>query len=155
MNEFNAELEIIGINPFVYVPERILNNLFVQAGKSKSPIPICGTVNGTPYQQTLVKYKGDWRLYVNLTMLADSPSRIGETIAVTVAYDPRSREIEPHPKLVAALNENAEAQSVFDTLSPSWQKEIVRYIANLKTEQSVERNVNRASRIVICRRNQE
>ncbi len=144
MNEFKAELEIIGINPFVYVPKEILSELFTQAAKSKSPIPICGTVNGTPYRQTLVKYKGDWRLYVNLTMLADSPSRIGETITVTVAYDPRSREIEPHPKLVAALNENTAAQSVFDTLSPSLQKEIVRYIANLKTEQSVERNVKRA-----------
>ena len=144
MNEFNAELAIIGINPFVYVPQEILSDLFEKAGKSKGPIPIRGTVNGRPYQQTLVKYKGDWRLYVNLTMLDESPRRIGETINVTVEFDPRSREVDPHPKLVIALKENGEAQRVFDSLTPSLQQQIIRYIARLKTEESIERNVKRA-----------
>lgn len=144
MDTFKAELEIIGINPFVYVPDEILHRLFVQAGKSKGPIPIHGAINGKPYQQTLVKFKGAWRLYVNLTMLDDSPKRIGETITVTVAYDPRPRTIAPHPKLVKALAENEAAKAVFDGLSPSLRKEIIRYIANLKTEASVDRNVTRA-----------
>ena len=60
MNEFIAEIEIIGINPFVSVPENILTELFKNAGKVKGPIPIRGFLNGKPYQQTLVKYKGKW-----------------------------------------------------------------------------------------------
>ncbi|MCB0523292.1 MAG: YdeI/OmpD-associated family protein [Saprospiraceae bacterium] len=35
-------------------------------------------------------------------------------------------------------------QEIFDALPASRRKEIVRYIANLKTEESVERNVSRA-----------
>lgn len=46
--------------------------------------------------------------------------------------------------LVAALEANDEARAVFDGLPPSRQKEIVRYIASLKNDESVERNVARA-----------
>ena len=49
-----------------------------------------------------------------------------------------------HPKLEAALNKNKKAKQSFQQLSPSRQKEIIRYINFLKTEESVERNIKRA-----------
>jgi hypothetical protein len=42
---FQAELEIIGINPFVAVPPDILQKIFQDSGREKSPIPICGQIN--------------------------------------------------------------------------------------------------------------
>jgi hypothetical protein len=45
-NNFTATLEIIGINPFVFVPEEILETIFENSGRNKSPIPVKGTVNG-------------------------------------------------------------------------------------------------------------
>ena len=141
---FKAVIEIIGINPYVLVPNDILDKIFTQAGKSKGHIPIRGTVNGVPYKQTLLRYSGLWRLYINTTMLKDSPKRIGETIELTIEYDPSDRTIPVHPKLVAALEQNKEAKAVFDGLSPSLKKEIIRYISFLKTEQSVDKNVMRA-----------
>ncbi|MFC5268978.1 YdeI/OmpD-associated family protein [Adhaeribacter terreus] len=144
MFQFKAAIEIIGINPFVFVPEPILNGIFQQANKDKGPIPIKGTVNGKVYKQTLVKYRDAWRLYINTTMLANSPKRIGEIIELTIAFDPEERSLTPHPKLVQAFAENAKAKAVFDTLRPSLQLEIVRYIANLKTEESIEKNVIKA-----------
>ena len=144
MHHFKAELEIIVGNPFVFVPPITLNAVFQQANQNKGPIPVRGTINGKPYQQTLVKYSGEWRLYINLRMLKNSPKRIGEIIAVEIEFDPSDRTIEPHPKLIQALANNEEAKQVFDGLTPSKQKEIVRYISNLKTEKSVEKNVRRA-----------
>jgi hypothetical protein len=144
MHKFRATIEIIGINPFVFVPDNILKKIFLQAGKEKGYIPIKGTINNKAYQQTLVKYKGAWRLYINTTMLENSPKRIGEKISISIAFDPLIRTIAPHPKLVKALKENKDAKSVFDTLPPSRQKEIVRYIAMLKTEESIDRNIKRA-----------
>jgi hypothetical protein len=47
---------MIGINPFVYVPEHILAKIFVEAGKDKGHIPICGMINKNEYVQTLLKY---------------------------------------------------------------------------------------------------
>ncbi len=144
MKKFRAELEIIGINPFVFVPEEILAEIFLHAGKSKGPVPVCGIINGEEYIQTLVKYSGSWRLYINTTILPDSPRRIGEVIDVAIAFDPRDRTLPPHPELVKALEDNEEAKKVFDGLSPSFQKEIVRYISYLKSEKSIADNVERA-----------
>lgn len=141
---FSAIIHIIGINPFVYVPEPILQAIFEQAGKSKSAIPICGTVNGEPYKQTLVRYSGDWRLYINTTMLKNSPERIGEEILLTVAFDPKPRVIVMHPLLKKALSENSTANNIFEQLTPSLRMEIVRYISFLKTEKSIENNVAKA-----------
>lgn len=141
---FEARLEIIGINPFVSVPEDILSEIFKQAGKEKGHIPVCGTVNGRPYTQTLVRYSGAWRFYVNTMMLDDSPGRIGETISVEIAFDPRDRTIVPHPGLLRALEAHPEAAAVFESLPPSRRKEIVRYIANLRSEESRTKNIAKA-----------
>lgn len=144
MSEFAAKLEIIGINPYVSVPEKILTAIQAQAGKDKGPIPIKGTINGKTFRQTLVKYSGAWRLYVNTEMLKDSPKRIGETVTLKIAFDPAERSTHPHPKLAEALAQNKQAKERFDALPPYLQKEIVRYISFLKTDASVERNVAKA-----------
>lgn len=149
MLRFQAPLAIIDGNPFVFVPIPILQEVFRQAQQQKGPIPIRGTINEKPYQQTLVRYKGDWRLYINLKMLKHSPRRIGEMIEVEIEFDPSDRSIEPHPKFAQALAKNKEAKKVFEGLSPSRQKEIVRYISHLKTEESVARNVSRAIRFLL------
>lgn len=141
---FSAVIGIIGINPFVFVPETILTDLFSEFGKDKGPIPVKGTINGKAYQQTLVRYAGDWRLYINTKMLPKSPERIGEKVEVNIEVDFSDRTIHPHPKLSEALKENKQANAVFENLAPSLQNEIVRYIANLKTEASIERNVDKA-----------
>jgi len=144
MYSFKAKLKIIGINPFVTVPASLLKKLFNDAGKSKGAIPIHGTVNSQPYRQTLVRYSQAWRLYVNSTMLKKSPQRIGESLSVTVAFDTADRSVQVPASLAKALKANKAAKKVFENLPTSRQKEIARYIANLKTKASVERNVAKA-----------
>ena len=144
MHRFRTELQIIDGNPYVELPRSILEQLFVESGRDKSPIPVHGSINGKPYQQSLVKFRGSWRLYVNMEMLEDSPRRVGESIEVEVAFDPSDRTIKVHPKFEAALADNADARAAFEMLSPSRQKEILRYISSLKRDDSVDRNVDRA-----------
>jgi hypothetical protein len=144
MHKCKATINIIGINPFVFVPLEILEAIFQQADKEKGPIPICGKINNKPYTQTLVKYKSEWRLYINTTMLKNSPQMIGETIELTLKFDPSDRTVKPHPKLLNALKENPEAEKVFQELTPSLKKEIIRYISFLKTEKSIDKNIDRA-----------
>jgi hypothetical protein len=144
MKSLKAQIEIIGINPYVFLPDDVLEEIFKQAGKDKGPIPIKGIINGKPYIQTLVKYSGAWRLYINTTMLKNSPKRIGEVIDITVEFDSVKRIITQHPKLIKAFEENKDAKAVFDTLPPSRQTEIIRYISNLKSEESIDKNVCKA-----------
>lgn len=143
MHKFKASLDIIGINPFVFVPEQILKDIFTHAGKDKGYIPVSVVINDNKHHQTLVKFRGYWRLYINTKMLPNSPKRIGEIIEIAIEYDPTDRTIKPHPELLQALNQNMEAKQVFEGIPASRQKEIIRYIASLKTAESVTKNVQR------------
>lgn len=145
-NIFTAELEIIGINPFVFIPEDILNTIFETSGRNKSPIPVKGTVNGKEFKQNLMKYLGEWRLYINLTMLPNSPKRIGETIEVSVEYDDSDRSISIHPDLDRAIKEDPVVLKNFEALIPSRKHELIRYIHHLKTEESIRRNIDKIIR---------
>lgn len=144
MPQFKATIELIGINPFVFVPEKILAAVLHDAGKEKGPIPIKGVINKNLYRQTLVRYAGHWRLYINTMMLKDSPKRIGETITISIEFDPEDRTLKMHPELEIALAKNKTAKENFKKLPDSRQQEIIRYISNLKTVESVERNITRA-----------
>jgi hypothetical protein len=145
-NNFTATLEIIGINPFVFIPEEILNQIFERSGKNKSPIPVKGTVNGKEFKQNLMKYLGEWRLYINLTMLKNSPKRVGEIIEVFVEFDDSDRSISMHPQLERAIKESSVASANFENLIPSRKLELIRYINNLKTEESIKRNIEKIIR---------
>ncbi|HUB62727.1 MAG TPA: YdeI/OmpD-associated family protein [Puia sp.] len=144
MKKFTAIIEIIGANPFVFLPDRVLSAVLRQAGKDRGPIRVRGTVNGDPYRQTLLKYKGEWRLYINGFMLKNSPRRVGEKIVVEIEFDPEDRAVPMPPKLEQALRADKSAAAAFRELTPSRRFEIIRYIAALKTEQSVDKNVERA-----------
>ncbi len=149
MPKFKAAIQIIGVNPYVLLPEAVLKSVFKQAGKDKGPIPVSGTIDGHAYTQTLVKYSGHWRLYLNGPMRKAAGKDVGDTATFTIAYDPADRSLIMHPKLQAAITQNKKAKAVFDALPASRQKEIVRYIGHLKTEESVDRNITRAIQFLL------
>ncbi|MFI5218878.1 MAG: YdeI/OmpD-associated family protein [Bacteroidia bacterium] len=141
MDTFKAKIDIIGINPFVLLHSSVLTNIFKQAQKDKGPVPVRGTIDGHNFIQTLVKYSGKWRLYINTPMLKACGKKVGDTITLQIEFDPAERIIPIHHKLAKALNKNKKANDAFKKLSPSRQKEIIRYISALKKETSVDRNV--------------
>jgi hypothetical protein len=65
MYTFKPKIDIIGVNPFVPLPAEVLKGIFIEAGKNKGPIPVRGSIDGHPFIQTLMKYNGAWRLYIN------------------------------------------------------------------------------------------
>jgi hypothetical protein len=144
VEKFSAKIFKIGINPCVIVPARILKFLFVAAGKSKGPIPVKGKLNGAKYHQTVVKFSGKWRLYINFKMLQDSGLKNGDKADIEIEFDSKPRTIHFHPDLKKALNQNPLAKASFEKLSPYRKKEIIRYIAHLKTNASRIKNIEKA-----------
>lgn len=144
MKRFTAKIYIIGVNPYIVPPAVVMKQLFKQAGREKGPIPVCGTLNGNQFIQTLVKYSGKWRLYLNMPMRKAAGIDVGDIAEVTIEYDAVIRTVPMHPKLALAFKKNKKAKTTFDKLAPSQQKEIVRYINFLKSEESIERNIIRA-----------
>ena len=141
MQSFTAKIYKLGINPVVDPPEQVLGRLFESAGKQKGPIPVIGKIAGADFTQTLVKFQGAWRLYVNGEMLNASGSKIGDEIAFEIEFDPRPRKVPMPVRLRDALKFDKKAKIAFAELSPSRQKEIFKYINSLRTEESVARNV--------------
>jgi hypothetical protein len=141
MKLFQAKIKIIGINPYVLIPGKILEEIFLKAGKNKGPIPVKGTLNEKKFIQTLVKYSGKWRLYLNTPMRKSAKIDVGDIANVRIDFDPKPRIIEIHPKLRQELSKNKTAFDNFKKLSPSYRKEIIRYINNLKSDESIDRNV--------------
>lgn len=141
MFSFSATIEIIGVNPYVSLPEAILEEIFAQAQKRNSPIPVKGLLNERTFVQTLVKYAGEWRLYLNTPMRKDTNTVVGDRVKVSLCFDPEERIEKILPLLKKALQQDKSANKVFQAMIPSRQKEIIRYINHLKSAESIERNI--------------
>lgn len=153
---FSEEVSIINGNPYVAPPDAVLRGLFKQAGKSTSPIPIRGKINGASFQQSLMRYLGEWRLYVNIIMakaggikFSKSISEIvGKKIEIQVEFDPYPPTYEMVDFLRKALDKNPKAKSNWNKLTPSRKKEILRYFSWLKSEDAKKRNVEKAIKVL-------
>ncbi|TGM60337.1 YdeI/OmpD-associated family protein [Leptospira vanthielii] len=142
--KFSAKIEIIGINPFVFLPKHILSSLMEQAKTDKGKIRVTLKIDGFQFTQTLVKYSGEWRLYLNTPMRKAAKKEVGDRANFEIKFNPE-KKIQPISlELKAALEKNKKAKAKFETLSPSLQNEIMRYIVGLKSEESKKENVIRA-----------
>jgi len=140
---FTARIQKIGVNPYVRVPRRVLADLLRASGKSKGPVPVRGRLNGHDFTQTVVKYAGLWRLYLNTAMRKAADIDVGDEAVVDIRFDPRPRAVAMHSGLAAALAKDPSAQAAFEALTPSHRQEVLRYLHSLKNRDTVERNVDR------------
>ncbi len=137
---FTATIAILGINPYVLVPKRHLKKIFITAGRDKGPIPITVGLKGKSYKQTLVRYQGDWRLYLNTPMRKTANKQVGDRLTLTIDFDPKPR-VERMPSLFKiALENDKGARAAFEALTASRKKEILRYLNHLKTKKTLERS---------------
>lgn len=152
MHSFSAKVDIIIGNPFVYVPEKILNDIFAAAGKDKGPVPVKGKLNGAAYKQTLVRYEGEWRLYLNGIMLKNAGFKfksgeintlVGEKVDVEIEWDKASRKLPMNPDLTKALAKDAKARDAYEALAPYRKHEILRYLGFLKSQEKIDLNIGR------------
>ena len=153
MKIFSAEIFKIGINPYVFLPDEILKYLFQKAGKEKGYIPVYLIINKQKFIQHLVKYSGNWRLYLNTPMRKAAGKDVGEIISIRIEYDEEERVIPMHAKFESALKKSRKAEQRFNSLTPSKQKEILRYLNNLKTQESINKNVQRAINFLLGKEN--
>lgn len=144
MQSFTGKIQVIGVNPYMPVPAKVLKAIFKEAGKSKGPIPVRGMLNGKKYKQTLVKFSGKWRFYLNTPMRRAAGIDVGDRGDVEMEFDPSSREIPLHPALAKEFGKNKQAKLAYEKLPPYRQKEISRYLGFLKTEESLKRNLEKA-----------
>ena len=79
-------------------------------------------------------------------MLKAARIGVGDIAEVEIDFDKKPRDVPMPSRFAEALKNDEIAKSQFEKLSPSRQKEILRYLGFLKTDDSLIRNVER----VIC-----
>ncbi len=138
---FKAKIYKVGINPCVKVPLSITKQLVATNGY----IPVKGTINGFYFQQTLCPVKDDkYRLYVNGPMLKGGNTKTGSTATFVIEQDTleRNKNVPMPLPLKKALRENNLLET-FYALSPSRQKEVNRYLNNIKTTATLQKNIEK------------
>jgi hypothetical protein len=138
---FKAVIYKVGINPAVDVPPRITAKLIASRGY----IPVKGNINGFAFHQTLCPVKdAPHRLYVNGPMMKGGMVEVGDEARFSIEQD------EQPPKdniaMPAALAKRLKAEKlmdVFEKQTPSRKKEVYRYLLQLKTTESLQRNIDR------------
>ncbi len=142
MFSFTATIYKTGINPCVDVPLEITAGMT----SSKGYIPVKGKIRTHSFTQTLVPVKNAaYRLYVNGLMLKGANAKLGDTLKFSIEQDPApltADTIEMPAELKKQLLKN-KVFAKFKALTPYRQKEILRYLNYLKTEEAVIRNVEK------------
>jgi bacteriocin resistance YdeI/OmpD-like protein/uncharacterized protein DUF1905 len=151
MGEFRATIALLGINPYVSVPAVHLKALFRAAGGSSGPLPILVSIHGVAFKQTLVKYQGEWRLYLNARMRRVAGKEAGQRLVLSVDFDPTPRVEPMPPELELAFAEDGAARAAFEALVPSRKKEILRYLNQAKTRTTLHRNVGKVIAFLLGR----
>lgn len=146
--KFSATIEIRGINPYVLVSAARAER--IKPGWKK-PLPVLVQVNGQPDPAWRVNMMptgdGSFYLYLDGIVRKASATDVGDTVEVSVAFDPAYRSGPQDamlPEFAARLDADAAAKARWESLAPSLRKEILRYLANLKSDAARQRNIDRA-----------
>ena len=149
---FRARIEINKINPYVLV--RAAQAKRLQASWRK-PMPVLVQVNGkpeTPWRINMMPVgNGDFFLYLHGQVRKASGTKVGDTVAVAVAFDPdyKSGPADPMPPwFAAALRRHRAARQGWEALPPSRQKEILRTFTRLKSSEAQQRNLGKALHVL-------
>ena len=144
---FEAVISIRGINPFVHVDAETARRLQTNWRK---PLPVLVRVNRQPHQPWRINLMpvgdGSFYLYLHESVRKASNTGVGDHVLIEVRFDEayRSGPMHPMPEyLRAALGENDRAGEAWLALAPIRRKEVLRYLANLKTEETRFRNLRR------------
>lgn len=146
--DFRSKIEIRGINPYVLVSAARAGR--IKAGWKK-PMPVLVQVNGQPDPAWRINMMpagdGSFYLYLDGVVRRASGTDVGDMVDVSVVFDEAYTGGPQHemlPEFAARLDADPSAKARWDGLSPSLQKEILRYLANLKSDAARQRNVERA-----------
>lgn len=143
-HNFKATIYKVGINAVVDVPARITKTMQPEKGYMK----VKGTINGFDFKTTLVPVKNaPHRLFVNRIMLKGGNTALDKTAAFSIEqyFATVKKEYPMLPALRKQLKEKS-LLNKFEQLTDSRKKDILRYLANIKTGETLHKNIDKLIR---------
>jgi uncharacterized protein YdeI (YjbR/CyaY-like superfamily) len=128
----------------IRIPDDIIDNM----GAGKKP-PVTITMKGYTYLNTVAVMGGTYMVGVSAEHRAASKVKGGETVEVTIELDTEERVVEVPDDFQKALNKNVEAEKKFYMLSNSKKKVLTLPIANGKTAETRNKNIEKAMQVLL------
>lgn len=148
---FRSQVKLRGINPYVIVGAGRAAQL--KRGWRK-PMPVRAWLNGKPAAGWCVNLMpiGDGRyfLYLRGNVRKIAGVEVGDRVSISLQFDDgyKAGPDAMPPWFGNAIKANSGAKRGWDALAPSRQKEILRYMASLKTGDARSRNLAKALRML-------
>jgi Bacteriocin-protection, YdeI or OmpD-Associated/Domain of unknown function (DUF1905) len=149
---FTGRIRIRDINPYLHVSAaraRILKDGW------RRPMPVLVRINGKPARSWRINMmpagNGAFYLYLHGLVRKASATRVGDRVEAEVRFDAsyRNGPLHPMPRAFAtALRRQPGALASWKALIPSRKKEVLRYLAGLKSVSARDRNVAKAARVL-------
>jgi len=123
----------------IKIPDEIIEKL----GGGKKPL-VKITINNFTYRSAVAVMGGAYMVGVNAENREGANVKGGDKINVTIELDTEERIVEVPAEFQKQLSKNAAAKKMFDTLSNSKKKALIIPIANAKTDETRNRNIEKA-----------
>jgi len=150
--KLTATIQIRGINPSVSISAANAARLKTRWRK---PMPVLIQVNGQPKPawpiNMMPRGDGGFYLYLHATVRNASKTKVGDRVKIEIKFNPAYRNGPQHlmpPAFKTALRRTPRARQSWTALPPSRQKEILRYLASLKSPEAKSRNITRALEVL-------
>ena len=117
----------------VDVPRDVSKSLRKLAGDNPKHIPVLGQVEGLPLKSTLSPRSGGaYRLHIHSNIWRRLRIDAGAIVEVMLVLDSEPRDpVLPHD-LAGGLTDEPRALAVFNSLTPAFRRQIVRYVEQAK-----------------------
>jgi hypothetical protein len=140
-----GRIEIVGVNPYVVVDAE---NATALRPEWRKPMPVLVKINGetTPPWRTnmMPTGHGDFRLYLHGEMRKVSGTAVNDVVTLEISFDEdyRNGPLHSMPEwFQKELDKDDAVSSNWMNLTPSRQKEVLRYFARLQSDEAKERNL--------------
>jgi hypothetical protein len=148
----NALIEIREGNPYIHINAAEATKLKADWRK---PMPVLIQVNGVPKQPWRINMMpvgdGDFYLYLHGDVRKVSDTKVGDKVNVLMTFDDTYENGPMHPMpdwFAEPLQQNKTALKNWEALTPSRQKEILRYFSWLKSDEAKQRNIAKALHVL-------
>jgi hypothetical protein len=126
----------------VDVPRDVSKSLRKLAGDNPKHIPVIGQVEGLPLKTTLSpRGGGSYRLHIHSSIWRKLRIDAGATVEVMLLVDSEPRDPALPHNLAGSLADEPRALAVFNSSTPAFRRQIVRYVDQAKHASTREKRI--------------
>ena len=130
---------------------KIPADLIEELGGGKKPL-VKVTINGFTYRSAVAVMNGAFMVGVNAENREAAKVKSGDKIDVAIEIDTEERTVDVPAEFQKMLNQNKAANKTFELLSNSKKKALVIPVAKAKTQETRNRNIEKALTLLTTKR---